>query len=79
MHECIDKEKKLDEISGILDKLNKSFIQIRERTEDNDINIICTSSIQTIQKALLITYKLWKDEKDATLELQKYAKEESTK
>ena len=79
MHECIEKEKKLNEISGILDKLNKSFIQIRERTEDNDINIICTSSIQTIQKALLTTYKLWKDEKDAIIELQKYAKEESIK
>ena len=56
MHECIDKEKRLDEISGMLDKLNKSFIDIRGRTEDNEINIICTSSIQTIQKALI---SLW--------------------
>jgi len=77
MHECIDKAEKLNEISGYLDKLNRAFISIREKTEDTNINIICTSSIATIQKALLINFKLYKDEKDDILKLQEWADKES--
>ena len=40
MHECIDKAEKLNEISGYLDKLNRAFISIREKTDDININII---------------------------------------
>jgi len=79
MHECIDKAEKLNEISGYLDKLNRALISIREKTEDTNINIICTSSIATIQKALLVNYKLYKDEKDAIVELQKWSDKESKK
>ena len=42
-----------------------------------NINIICTSSIATIQKALLVNFKLYKDEKDDILKLQEWAEKES--
>jgi len=75
MHECIHKEEELQKITKILEKLNNSFIRIRKR-HDRDIttNIECTSAIQEIQKALLINYKLWKEEKESVEELKKYAR-----
>jgi len=78
MHDCIYKEEELKKVTEILVKLNKSFASIREaNNRDLTTNIKCTASIQEIQKALLITYKLWKEEKDATMELEKYVKRES--
>ena len=74
MHECIHKEEELQKITKILEKLNKSFVRIRERNvQDITTNIECTSAIQEIQKALLINYKLWKEEKESVEELKKYA------